>query len=80
MKQTTDSPYEKPELSRTQQIEAKWCSLSRSEQEDLIHEFIAGLKMSYHKDFFKRLGPTKIISERWFLQYVENEYFKKDEE
>jgi hypothetical protein len=39
-------------------------------QIDLIAEFISGLKIKYHQLFFKRLGPTGILNERWFLQFL----------
>ena len=71
MKQSVKSPQENPEQSREDMVTAYWFGLEMQVQVNMISEFIESLQMPYHKDFFKRMSPTKIINERWFLQFVE---------
>lgn len=47
---------------------------SIEDQALLIHEFIESLQIKYHKTFFEKLGPTKILNERWFLQFLTDKF------
>ena len=47
-----------------------WNSLTPTEQVDLRAAFFESLTYSYHRTFFKKLRPSQLIKERWFMQFL----------
>lgn len=70
----TQSPKMDREYQRFESAKNTFLDKSIEDQSLLIHEFIGHLKIKYHQTFFKRLGPTGILNERWFLQFLTDKF------
>lgn len=70
MKQMIDDPRINPVDNVILRLKERWFQLSMSEQILYQTEFIEMLKREYHKDFFRRINPVKIIDEMWFQHFM----------
>ena len=66
----TQHPKEDRELNRNFKLQQKFESLPMNDQVNLVTEFLDGLKIGYHRRFFKSLEPGLLLNERWFLQFL----------